>query len=80
MNWTCAVYGGAMTAIIIWWIVDARKWFKGPKVNIEHQMVAHDVSVDGIGDDTDSGLGGETKPTASTQENVHVSEKEKPSS
>ena len=22
-----------MTMIIIWWIVSARKWFKGPKVN-----------------------------------------------
>ncbi|KAL8865941.1 MAG: hypothetical protein Q9174_006596 [Haloplaca sp. 1 TL-2023] len=39
MNWTCLVYGGPMTFILIWWIVDAKKWFKGPKVNIEHQML-----------------------------------------
>ena len=38
MNWTCLVYGGPMLAIIIWWIMDARKWFKGPKVNMEHRM------------------------------------------
>lgn len=24
--------------MIIWWFVDARKWFKGPKVNLEHLM------------------------------------------
>ena len=39
MNWTCLVYGGPMLAIMVWWMVDARKWFKGPKVNIEHLMV-----------------------------------------
>ena len=32
MNWTCLVYGGPMTMVLIWWVVDARKWFKGPKV------------------------------------------------
>jgi hypothetical protein len=39
MNWTCAVYGAAMTGVMIWWILDARKWFKGPKVNVEHAML-----------------------------------------
>ena len=39
MNWTCLVYGGPMLGAVIWWIVDARKWFKGPKVNIEHLMI-----------------------------------------
>ncbi|OJJ46687.1 hypothetical protein ASPZODRAFT_152129 [Penicilliopsis zonata CBS 506.65] len=38
MNWTCLVYGGPMLAVIIWWVVDARKWFKGPKVNVEHAI------------------------------------------
>lgn len=32
MNWTCLVYGALMLGVTIWWIVDARKWFKGPKV------------------------------------------------
>lgn len=31
MNWTCLVYGGPMIFILIWWLVSARKWFKGPK-------------------------------------------------
>ena len=28
-----------MLFAITWWIVSARKWFKGPKVNIEHEMI-----------------------------------------
>ncbi|KAK1064622.1 GABA/polyamine transporter [Friedmanniomyces endolithicus] len=39
MNWTCVVYGGPMTLILIWWFVDARKWFKGPKINLDHLML-----------------------------------------
>lgn len=40
MNWTCVVYGGPMAGIILWWIISARKWFKGPKVNLEHAMLS----------------------------------------
>ena len=36
MNWTCLIYGGAMTLAMTWYAVDARKWFKGPRVNVEH--------------------------------------------
>lgn len=42
MNWTCLVYGAPMLAVTIWWVVDARRWFKGPKVNIEHAMYRSD--------------------------------------
>ena len=42
MNWTVVVYGGPMTCAMIWWVVDARKWFNGPKVNIEHQMLGRE--------------------------------------
>ncbi|OAL72885.1 hypothetical protein A7D00_2658 [Trichophyton violaceum] len=42
MNWTCVVYGGPMAGIILWWIISARKWFKGPKVNLEHAMLSED--------------------------------------
>ena len=27
-----------MLIVVIWWFVSARKWFKGPKVNLEHLM------------------------------------------
>lgn len=45
MNWTCLVYGAPMTGVIIWWFVDAHKWFKGPKVNIEHQMIGREEAI-----------------------------------
>ena len=38
MNWTVVVYGGPMGGVLVWWVVDARKWFRGPKVNVEHLM------------------------------------------
>ena len=34
-----------MLAITVWWLVDARKWFKGPKVNIEHAMLGRQDNV-----------------------------------
>ena len=34
MNWTCVVYGVPMLFALIWWFVDAHKWFKGPRVSI----------------------------------------------
>lgn len=38
MNWTAVVYGGPMFGVVIWWLVSARKWFTGPRVNLEHVM------------------------------------------
>lgn len=32
-----------MFMICVWWFVSAHKWFKGPKVNVEHMMVGRDV-------------------------------------
>lgn len=52
MNWTCLVYGGPMLAVTVWWFISARKWFKGPKVNIEHMMLGREGNVvEGKGDD-----------------------------
>jgi len=45
MNWTALVYGVPMLGAMIWWFVDAHKWFKGPKVNIEHRMLGHEGNV-----------------------------------
>jgi len=48
MNWACAVYGGSMGLALIWYAVAARKWFKGPRVNIEHRMYGkEDVTGEG---------------------------------
>jgi hypothetical protein len=45
MNWTALVYGGPMLLVTIWWLVSARKWFKGPKVNVEHMMLGRGANV-----------------------------------
>lgn len=67
-----------MLAVLVWWVVDARKWFKGPKVNVEHALVAHDVpEMVGVGDDKSS-ESGEAKPTTSTKETVDVTSGDKP--
>ena len=36
MNWTCLIYGGAMFLAMSWYAVDGRKWFKGPRINVDH--------------------------------------------
>lgn len=55
MNWTVVVYGGPMFIIMIWWFVSARKWFTGPKINIEHRMLGRDEEVlEGVGEDSSS--------------------------
>lgn len=52
--------------VLIWWFVDAHKWFKGPKVNLEHLMHGRDDQaaelakedgyiLEGQGDDGSSG-------------------------
>ncbi|KAI1425168.1 amino acid/polyamine transporter I [Xylaria sp. FL1777] len=46
MNWTSLVYGAPMLFVIIWFFVDAHKWFKGPKININHHM--HSKAIEGI--------------------------------
>lgn len=35
--------------VTIWWFVSAHKWFKGPKVNIEHMMLGRGEVVEGQG-------------------------------
>lgn len=45
MNYTCLIYGGVMSLAMLWYAVDARKWFKGPKINVEHLI--HTQVIDG---------------------------------
>jgi hypothetical protein len=38
-----------MMVIISWFMIDAHKWFKGPKINIEHHMLHQNlVGVSGV--------------------------------
>ncbi|OTA83310.1 hypothetical protein M434DRAFT_400711 [Hypoxylon sp. CO27-5] len=49
MNWTALVYGAPMLFVVLWFFVDAHKWFKGPKINIEHHMLHQQLpDVEGI--------------------------------
>ncbi|KAI1504873.1 amino acid transporter [Biscogniauxia marginata] len=55
MNWTCLVYGAPMLLVIIWFFVDAHKWFKGPKINIEHHMLHGELpGIEGVESSSDS--------------------------
>jgi amino acid transporter len=45
MNWTVVVYGVPMLLVCIWWVVSARKWFKGPKVNVAHMMLDREEQI-----------------------------------
>lgn len=42
MNYTCLIYGGVMSFALLWYAIDARKWFKGPKINVEHIIHGED--------------------------------------
>jgi len=43
MNWTCLVYGAPMLIALLWFVVDAHKWFKGPRVNVKHAMIGQNI-------------------------------------
>lgn len=34
-----------MTIVLIWWFISAHKWFKGPVINVEHQMLGGEGAV-----------------------------------
>ena len=43
MNYTVLVYFGVMSLALLWYAVSARKWFKGPKINVQHTIHGQDV-------------------------------------
>ncbi|KAK4556951.1 hypothetical protein LTR86_005932 [Recurvomyces mirabilis] len=43
MNYTCLIYGGVMLFALLWYAIDARKWFKGPRINVEHVIHGKDL-------------------------------------
>lgn len=49
MNYASLVYGGVMLLAMSWYAFDARKWFKGPKINVEHLMGARVLVGEGSG-------------------------------
>jgi hypothetical protein len=47
----CLIYGGTMLFALVYYAVDARKWFKGPRVNVEHLIYSEGVESTGSGTD-----------------------------
>ena len=41
MNWTCVVYFGPMFAAAIWFAINARKWYVGPRSNIDPDDIVY---------------------------------------
>lgn len=39
MNWTVVVYFGPMLMALIWFLVDAHKWYEGPRSNLDDSEV-----------------------------------------
>ena len=37
-----------MFFVMIWWLASAHKWFKGPKVNLEHMMYGREDQLEQI--------------------------------
>jgi len=58
MNWTALVYGAPMTMIMVWWVLGARTWFKGPRVNVQHMSMAGLVEIEGVEGGVVGGDGG----------------------
>ena len=60
MNWTVVVYFGPIFLVMCWWFISARKWFKGPKVNVQHMMLGREENViEGEGEGKGEGGGEE---------------------
>ena len=66
MNWTVLIYGGPMLLATMYFVVEARHWFKGPRMNVDSANISDDGAVV-EGKSTGSGDSG--------AENVTVSEK-----
>jgi amino acid transporter len=43
MNYSCLIYGGSMFLALMWYTIDARTWFKGPKINVEHLLTVPQI-------------------------------------
>lgn len=62
--------------VLVWWFVSAHKWFKGPKVNVDHLMLGREGNtVDGEAKDKGADSEGdlpELAPVGSTDKAVEV--------
>lgn len=69
MNWTVVVYFGPMGLALFWYLVYARKFFKGPKLNVQHLIYAEDQPIKAnTGDQEDVIVG--VEPASSSGDNA----------
>ena len=81
MNWTVVVFFGPMFLVMIWWVISARKWFKGPKVNVQHMMLGREGNVlEGAGKSQDGDSSSDNVVRAGDIKAVPVEETTKPKS
>lgn len=67
MNWTVVVFFGTLLVVSIWFVVDARKWYVGPRSNLDESDVAY--SEDSEIDAFDGNLDGKLEQLANEQKN-----------
>jgi hypothetical protein len=53
-----------MLIVNIWFFISAHKWFKGPRINIEHHMLGRDAVVEGVEGSSESDAQGPTSKKA----------------
>lgn len=48
MNWTVVVYFGPMLMALLWFVIDAHKWYNGPKPNIDSDDLVYGNTHNGL--------------------------------
>jgi hypothetical protein len=59
-----------------WWLVSARKWFKGPKVNVQHLMLGRESNViEGANEKGDAIQGDGSSGDEQVEGKMHIDDK-----
>lgn len=61
-----------MVLITIWWFISAHKWFKGPKVNVEHMMLGREGNIVMGEEEADFGDQDNSSGEARVSDKIHV--------
>ena len=67
MNWTCLVYFGLILLTTIWFVVDARRWYVGPRTNISEEDIVYGDKTEDEGDEIPDVIDGQKVSISSTE-------------
>lgn len=67
MNWTCLVYFGLILLTTIWFVVDARRWYVGPRTNISEEDIVYGEKTEDEGDEIPDVIDGQKVSISSTE-------------